>query len=287
MARRVLVTGAAGYIGRHVVAGLRTLGVDVVAIVRPGDGETVSIPDCEVREHDTIADPEPGEGFFAGIDAVIHLAWRDGFVLNSPSHPRDLSAHYRFLTAAAAGGVGTIAGVGTMHEIGYWEGAIGADTPSNPQNLYGVAKAALRDSLELTFKGTETTFQWLRCYYLIGDEERSNSVLNKVLAADQRGDTEFPFTSGKNLYDFTPVETVGLMMAKAVSQTHVAGVIECASGAPLALKDAVEQFIARRGLAIQLAYGSFPDRPFDSPGVWGDASKISAILADATAPNVK
>lgn len=282
MTRAVMVTGAAGYIGRHVVAALLDQGSEVVAVVRPGS-TSPALDGCEVRIHDVIADPEPPADFFEGIDAILHLAWRDGFVLASPNHPRDLSAHYRFLTGAASNGVATIAGVGTMHEIGYWEGAISADTPSKPQNLYGVAKAALRDSLALTFDKTDTVFQWLRCYYLTGDEERSNSVLNKVLTADQRGKKEFPFTSGTNVYDFTDVADVAAMMARAVTQSAVTGVIECATGSPVALKDAVETFIDRRGLEIRLAYGAFPDRPFDSPGVWGDPTKINDILAGAPA----
>ncbi len=47
----------------------------------------------------------------------------------------------------------------------------------------------------------------------------------------------------------------------------------------MTLAERVEGYIADNGLNIALDYGAFPDRPYDSPGVWGDATKIRAILA--------
>ena len=40
----------------------------------------------------------------------------------------------------------------------------------------------------------------------------------------------------------------------------------------------VEEFIFEHGFKIKPEYGAFPDRPYDSPGVWGDAQKINEIM---------
>ena len=64
-----------------------------------------------------------------------------------------------------------------------------------------------------------------------------------------------------------------------VLQDEVTGVINCCTGEPESLADRVEGFIRENGLSIALDYGAFPDRPYDSPGVWGDATEIHAILA--------
>jgi dTDP-6-deoxy-L-talose 4-dehydrogenase (NAD+) len=40
-----------------------------------------------------------------------------------------------------------------------------------------------------------------------------------------------------------------------------------------------EKFIKDNKLNIKLQYGAFPDRAYDSPGVWGDATKIQKILS--------
>ena len=47
---------------------------------------------------------------------------------------------------------------------------------------------------------------------------------------------------------------------------------------PSALADKVEEFIKEHGFKIRPEYGAFPDRPYDSPGVWGDAEKINKIM---------
>lgn len=59
----------------------------------------------------------------------------------------DLSAHYSFMTAMIDGGLKQLAVMGTMHEIGYWEGAIDENTPCNPISMYGIAKDALRRAM--------------------------------------------------------------------------------------------------------------------------------------------
>lgn len=61
-------------------------------------------------------------------------------------------------------------------------------------------------------------------------------------------------------------------------QDEVNGIINCCSGQPMSLGDKVEQFIQEHGFKIKLDYGAFPDRPYDSPAVWGDAEKIHKIM---------
>lgn len=57
----------------------------------------------------------------------------------------DLPSHYLFIKNLLEGGLKHIAVMGTMHEVGFFEGSIKEDTPTNPQSLYGIAKNALRN----------------------------------------------------------------------------------------------------------------------------------------------
>ncbi len=41
----------------------------------------------------------------------------------------------------------------------------------------------------------------------------------------------------------------------------------------MSLAERVEAYIRDNDLDIALEYGAFPDRPYDSPGVWGDADE--------------
>ncbi|MFG6492279.1 NAD-dependent epimerase/dehydratase family protein [Microbacterium sp. P03] len=272
----VVVTGAGGYLGPHVVKALIDRGHDVLAVVRPGSSAATD-PRAARVEIDFLS-PDFDESTWGSAEAIVHLAWQDGFVHNSPAHLGQLSAHYRFLTAAAAAGCPRIVALGTMHEVGYWEGAIDATTPTSPSSSYGIAKDALRRALPLAVPSA-TSLAWARAYYIYGDDRRSNSIFRKLLEAADAGKTVFPFTSGKNLYDFIRVEELGRQIAALTDAPDVVGTLNCCSGVPVSLADKVEEFIRDNDLPLSLEYGAFPDRPYDSPGVWGDATVIDEVMA--------
>ena len=275
---KIVVTGAGGYVGRHVVRALADLGHQVIATTRPGSRRDVD-PRARICEVDVLDGHVDAERAFGVVpDVIVHLAWSNGFRHNARSHVEHLSAHFGFLTAMADQGVGQIIVLGTMHEIGYWEGAIDASTPTAPLSLYGIAKDALRRALEIDLGG-KAVFQWLRCYYIYGDDRNNQSIFTRLLNAVDEGKSSFPFTSGVNKYDFVLVEQLGRQIAAVASQTAVAGIINCCSGDPVSLATQVEAFILTHELPLVLDYGAFPDRPYDSPGVWGDATVIREIMA--------
>ena len=273
---RFVVTGAGGYLGPHVVAALADRGHEVIAVVRPGSNAPMD-PRAVRAEADVLA-PDFDVRTWGDVQGLVHLAWQDGFIHNSSAHLGQLSAHYRLLTSAADAGCPRIVALGTMHEVGYWEGAITADTPTNPQSQYGIAKDALRRALPLALS-EQTSLAWARAYYIYGDDRRSNSIFRKLLEAVDQGKASFPFTSGRNRYDFIRVDELGRQLASLVESADVTGTVNCCTGEPISLADQVEQFIQENGLPITLEYGAFPDRPYDSPGVWGDATVIREVMA--------
>lgn len=273
---KVLVTGANGYIGRRVVEQLLDMGADVLAADFNFDGvdERAQKVEAPIFSGDENIYEQMGKP-----DVCIHLAWRNGFVHNADSHIEDLPNHYTFLKNMIEGGLKHVVVMGTMHEVGYWEGAIDENTPTNPLSLYGIAKNALRQMVELLAKKSEVCFQWTRGYYIIGDDIKSNSIFSKIVQAEQAGNKKFPFTTGKNLYDFISLEELAKEIACVSLQTEVNGIINCCTGKPVSLAEQVESFIKEHNFKIRLEYGAYPDRAYDSPGVWGDAKKIQQIMS--------
>lgn len=276
MAKKILVTGAGGYIGRHVVTNLCDRSVEVLAVSR----STQDVDDRATKINMDIFAPvsrniyqELGEP-----DVCIHMAWKDGFVHQSDSHMEMLSSHYTFLKNMMEGGLKHLVVLGTMHEVGYHEGAIDENTPCNPISMYGIAKDALRRSTILLAQKYQVTLQWLRAYYIYGDDKRNNSIFAKLVLAEEAGQETFPFTTGKNQYDFIHVDELARQIAAVSLQSEVDGIINCCSGQPMSLADKVESFIKENGFKIRLEYGAYPDRPYDSPAVWGDATKIKKII---------
>lgn len=272
---KVLVTGACGYIGIPVVNELLKQGCEVIAadLENKGLPEGVIFTDCSIFDNDINIWEKLGKP-----DALIHLAWRQGFVHNSSAHMEDLSSHVSFLRRMVDSRIWSISVMGSMHEIGYWEGVVRADTPCNPLSQYGIAKNALRQSMLLYAEGKETNFHWLRAFYIYGDDARGSSIFAKIQKAVTEGQDTFPFTSGKNMYDFIPVEELARQIVAATLQDRKNGIINVCSGIPKRLGDQVEWYIHQNHLPIRLAYGSFKDRPYDSPGIWGDNLDIQEIL---------
>ena len=272
--KHILVTGANGYIGAHAVRSLLARGAKVTA----ADLSSEFIdPRAEIIIGDFLADPELIFRSGKLPDAVIHFAWEDGFNHNAPSHMAKLSAHFRFLTGLADRGVRQIAVMGTMHEVGCHEGMVDENTPCRPLSQYGVAKNALRQALELFCSARGIVFQWLRGFYILGDDERNHSLFTQILKAAKSGAAEFPFTSGNRRYDFQTVDELAEQIAACLMQTEIQGIIHCCSGRPVPLGEVAERFIRDHNLKIRLRYGAFPDRPYDSDAIWGDDSKIRKI----------
>lgn len=247
---RVLVTGACGYIGRHVVTALLDAGHDVIAADIQDKG-------CDPRAELRLCDVFSGDaGLYQTLgspEIIVHMAWVDGFVHNSFRHLEYLPKHYRFLEQMLSGGATQVAVMGTMHEVGYHEGEINEDTPANPQSLYGVAKNALRQAYTvLRSQYPEAVFQWLRAYYICGDDAFNHSIFAKITEAEREGKKAFPINSGKNRYDFIGVGELAQQIAAAVSQQEVQGIINCCTGKATPLGEKVDEFIREHGFSIQL-----------------------------------
>ncbi len=272
---KIVVTGASGYIGRHVVNELLNNGHKVIAVDIVNNGIN---PKAQYSNVDIFAGDLDVYGKLGEPDVCIHLAWKDGFVHNSKAHMDYLSSHYRFLCNMIDGGCKRISVMGTMHEIGFWEGKIDQNTPCNPLSQYGIAKNALRQSLLLYAKDKDVNIYWLRAYYILGDDVKNHSIFTKILQAAEEGKNEFPFTSGQAKYDFIEVDELAKQIAKTSTQDEYTGIINVCSGNPISLADRVESFLKEKGLNIKLAYGAFPDREYDSKIVYGDSTIIEKIM---------
>lgn len=270
---RVMVTGSDGYIGTGVVRQLLAANHEVVALgLTPSglfDEKMIEfVGDAFTFDFSSVAKP----------DVLLHLAWRNGFSHRDISHLEDLPKHYSFIERALDAGITRVAVMGSMHEVGYYEGAVDEASPCNPMTPYGVAKNALRQLTGGLCQRYGATMQWLRGFYLVSNDGRGDSIFSKIVAAERRGDTTFPFTSGDNKYDFLPYDDFCRQVVATIEQERVAGIINICSGQPVAIGDYIEDFLKENHFKIKLAYGTYPDRPYDSPAIWGDNAKIRAIL---------
>lgn len=270
---RILVSGANGYLGRGIVKQLLDYDQEVVATDFKCDmvDDRAKKIDCNLFE---VEDPFL---YFNKPDVLLHLAWRDGFSHYSDSHIDDLSKHYMFLKSIACSDIGKIAVLGSMHEIGFFEGSVKEDTPCNPITPYGISKNSLRMLTQMLCAQNNKTYMWLRGFYIVSNNRHGSSVFSKIANAEAEGELEFPLTMGKNQFDFIDYDSFCEKVCRAILQNDINGIINICSGQPERLAERIERFVLENHYRIHLKYGAFPDRPYDSKAIWGDNQKINEI----------
>ncbi len=271
---KVLVTGANGYLGLGIVSELLNLGHEVIAA-------DFSTDKCDKRASHmpcNLFDIENPYEYFGKPDTVLHLAWRDGFIHNSESHINDLPLHHAFLKRLFESDIKSVSVMGTMHEVGFFEGSIDENTPCFPKNSYGIAKNALRQDALVMAERFGKKLKWLRAFYIVGNTAYGASIFSKIMQAANDGKTEFPFTTGVCKYDFLDYQEFCRLVSLATVQNEITGIINIASGNPESLASRVERFISDNALNIALEYGAYPERPYDSKEIWGNNQKLLKIL---------
>lgn len=271
---RILVTGANGYLGQGIIRELLALGQEVIAVDCnvPKMDATIDFIACNLFE---VEDPY---NYFHMPDILLHLAWRDGFVHYSDAHIEDLPGHYEFIKRMCDSDIKKIVVMGSMHEVGFFEGSIKDDTACNPVTPYGISKNALRNLTRMLCIQRKKDFMWLRGFYVVGNSICGSSIFSKIASAALKGEKTFPFTQGQNQFDFIDYDDFCYKTVCALVQTEISGIVNICSGHPEKLSERVERFIEENEYHIKLSYGVFPDRPYDSKAVWGDSTKIDKIV---------
>jgi len=272
---KVVVTGANGYIGSHVVKALLDNNHSVVAVDLKNDriDERATYINADIYEDKNLYE------LFNSPDTIIHFACKDVPVHNSMWHIDYIPKNFAFLKSMIDAGVSQVVTVGSMHDIGYYKGAIPESAVPNPMSFYGISKDTLRRILEVYTKDKNVYYKHLRFFYTYGDDEQSSgSVFSKILQLAKEGQKTFPFTDGKNQFDYIEINELSRYIVKVIEQNEINGIINCCSGKPIEIKQQVEKYIKDNNLDIKPDFGKYPTRPYDSPCVYGDNSKLKKIL---------
>ena len=268
---RVCVTGSSGYIGRHVVNLLRTLNnVEIIEVSRTSKKFGFDVLErCD--------DPKIYE-LLGSPDVLVHLAWRNGFKHHEINHIEDLPKHYKFLKNMAISGCHNITVMGSMHEVGYFNGVVDECVHCNPSSYYGIAKNALRQLCLTELTKYVRNIKWLRGFYVYGDDAGGgNSIFSKLIEFDKTTGS-INLTKGDHKFDFIEVNLLARRIALAAIQSEVTGIINVCSGKPMSLKEAIENYVASNNLKLKLNFGAYPERPQEPKIIYGDTTKISKIV---------
>lgn len=281
--KKILVTGATGFIGNYVIKQLLLQNCTVIAT--SSTREKAEMADWYPRVKYISFDLKKFDSyinyytFFESPDAVIHLAWEGLPNYKAAFHlEENLPGHYSFLKNLIENGLIDLTVTGTCFEYGMQEGCLMEDMPVEPANAYAVAKNSLQEQLKLFQSKKNFNFKWVRLFYMYGKGQNPNSLFSLLDTALEKGDTVFNMSGGEQERDYLPVKKVAEYIVKIALQNTVTGVINCCSGHPVTIKEMVENYIKKKHKTISLNLGYYPYSDYEPMTFWGNTKKLKLIL---------
>jgi len=278
---KVLLTGATGFVGRHLASALLERGFQVRAVARNVD---VARRMPWFADVDWVAADlhDPGLDVAAlteGISALAHLAWPGLPNYGGLFHfERNLPADYAFIRQVVAAGVKHVLVTGTCFEYGLQSGSLDEACTAQPANPYGLAKNTLRLFLESLARQQPFTLQWARLFYLHGEGQNPNSLLASLERAIDEKAASFDMSAGEQLRDYLPIATAAGHLAALLLHPEFSGVVNVSSGQPVSVRRLVEQRLAARGSSLSLNLGAFGYSPHEPMAFWGNCERLQQIL---------
>lgn len=283
--KKVLVTGATGFIGNYVIGELLRKGLQVIATSTSVEKartkewyHRVSFIPFNLKEAplvDNLFD------FFGQPDKLIHLAWEGLPNYKSDFHLNEnLPGHFKFLKNLIVNGLVDLTVTGTCFEYGMQEGCLSEEFQSLPANSYAKAKNELRLLLTGLKDHHDFDLKWIRLFYMYGEGQSPKSLLSQLQLALDSGDRIFNMSPGDQMRDYLEVKKVAEYIVAIAVQKAETGVINCCSGNPISVKDLVVDYLTKRNADIKLNMGYYPYSDIEPKHFWGDTRKLKTILTN-------
>lgn len=262
MMKKAIITGPTGAIGMALISKLLLQGVEVLAIAHRGSQRADRIPkhpglqliEADLADLANITLPERDWNVF------YHLAW-DGTYGDARNNPECQVDNIRYtidaVRLAHRSGCSTFIGAGSQAEYGRYEGVLKADTPTHPENGYGMAKLCAGQMSRQLCEQLGLNHIWTRILSVYGPYDGENTMISSAIRGFMEGRPTH-FTKGEQLWDYLysgdAAEVMYLLGLSGKSgKTYVLG-----SGKARPLREYIEIVAQKLGVTIDLGIGDIP-----------------------------
>jgi nucleoside-diphosphate-sugar epimerase len=278
---RVLVTGAGGFIGSHVVRALLRRGDEVLALLRPG-AEPPRLADVRNRVQVVTADLDAADTVTHAVatarpEGCIHLAWYavPGKYLHATAENLAcVQATLGLVRQLIESGCRHFVGAGTCIELDTDAGYLSLSTPPKPRTIYAASKHATQVLAGQLCQGTAMRFAWLRVFYLYGPGEDGRRLVPSVVRSLSCGE-RVALTAGEQVRDYLHVADVAEAFA-CVLHGEAVGPINLGGGQPVTVKHLVRTLADLMGRRDLLAFGARPTLADEPPFICADPTPLRA-----------
>lgn len=277
--KKVIVTGASGFVGRAVVRELTMSNIEVVAIVRDNkaniddwnQNEKVKIVYCNMENIEDL----PGL-INDDIDACIHLAWAGSYGNGRADYVMQLENviySTKLVDTLSKLNVKRFVGIGTLAEKDVLNYHATAGAKPNDVSIYGIAKITNHfiTKVECTKHGIEHIWCYLSNTYGVGNTTGNfvNFAITKMLKGERAS-----FTKGEQMYDFINIVDAAKGIVSATLQGKVNTAYFIGSTKQRALKEYILIIRDKIDPQIELYLGEVPYNGQPLPPQEYDCSKL-------------
>ena len=277
---KIAVTGATGFIGRHVRNAFAKTEHDVVLVVRRSE----KADEITARESIVAADlHQERTDWFELVgkpDAVLHLAWGGLPNYMDAYHVEvELPMQLKFLKALIDSDLKKLVVTGTCYEYGMSSGALSEDQETNPNTPYGIAKDSLRKELFEIQSAKRFDLTWARIFFPYGEGQSSQSLYSLIRDVANSSNPEIQLSNSEGVLDFISVTELSDILISLTLTLHNVGILNLGSGQPKSVINFARGIASANNWTVTFSERVLSTRNFESKYFWSDNSKLTRVLS--------
>ena len=272
--KRILITGARGFVGHHTIQYFLALGYEIVATTTRGDhlNQGIRWIQCNLLDSGNarrlVEEARPTH--------LLHLAWytEHGRFWDGLPNLQWLRASLEIVEAFAAAG-GSRAVIASSCAEYDWLAPSPCrefETPLRPQTLYGACKKSVADVTNHLASLVPFSLAWFRLFHLHGPGETTARFVPSLIRSLLRGQPAL-MTHGQQVRDLLHVSEVGSAIA-ALTDSDIRGPVNIGSGEPVRLLDVATYIADALDCQALLRVGNLPPRPGEPADLYPDVSRL-------------